>query len=122
MYGHLLRALDDRVTKRAEDALRHFEEGLSAHFSLEEKHTFPAVHGAHPTCESALIALAQEHSVFRSDVERLGSLLSKGDWLGCDQLLDELALRLAQHEGREERLLEEEEEEKKKEEGRLEDR
>jgi len=118
MYGHLLRALDERVTTRAQDALRHFEEGLSAHFSLEEKHTFPAVHGAHPRCESELIALAQEHRVFLGEVERLAGLLGKDDWLACDQLLDELALRLARHEGREERLLEDNESEAKESEPR----
>jgi len=110
MYANLLRALDARTAQRAQEALRHLDEGLTAHFALEEKHTFPAMHGAHPECEQELISLAQEHEVFRGDVARLAGLLAKGDWLGCDALLDRMVLRLAQHEGREERLLEQNDE------------
>jgi len=106
MYELLLRKVDRGIAEPVREVFRSFEQALDAHFHLEEEHTFPAVRGLHPKLDAALASLVREHGAFRRDLETLRSLLDRGELGAFGDPLDALALRLAEHEGREEQLLE----------------
>jgi hypothetical protein len=103
-YGLVADALDGGRDRRARSEFLRFHDALDAHFTMEDRIHFPALHGLRPELDEELAALVQEHHAFRSDLEEMARLLEAQDLEACRTRLDAFVTRLAAHEGREERI------------------
>ncbi|MDJ0789048.1 MAG: hemerythrin domain-containing protein [Myxococcota bacterium] len=86
------------------DAFSRYEEALHAHFSMEERMAFPAMHGLRPDLGPDLEALVREHGRVCDDLVALGRSIEEG---GNDLMpkLEAIAAFLDRHEAREEGLV-----------------
>lgn len=91
------------MAKSRSEFLR-FHDALEAHFTVEERIHFPALHGLRPELDSDLTGLVEEHKRFRATLEQLADLLEKKELARCSEELDQFVMDLAAHEGREERM------------------
>lgn len=84
--------------------LTRMREGLTAHFELEEKVLFPALHGLDPATMPEIEQLERDHGLF---LDGWGALLGRelSESALAPAHLKALRERLAAHELREERLL-----------------
>ncbi len=90
---------------RAREAFDHLRDALEAHFDVEERTHFPAIHGLSPETDEQLAALVREHAELRSTLAELGGLLADGDLAEAGNGLQLLGERLLAHEKIEEQLL-----------------
>lgn len=108
-----LEGLKDQVASEMsgaslKDARASFElyaEALEAHFAVEERFYFPAIHGLDAELAKAVEALLVEHERFRSQVSDLLGYFVSGDGAACAALLETLVNELAAHERAEERAM-----------------
>ena len=103
--ARLAAALDGGRTSEALAAFQRFADALEAHLSLEDGLYFPALRGLRPALEPELESLAGEHQTLRERLVGLARLVEAGHCDGSAHALERLAGDLADHEGREERLL-----------------
>jgi hypothetical protein len=98
------RALVSGSSESVDAWLARMRDGLAAHFELEEKVLFPALHGLDPARLPELEQLERDHGRFLDD---LGALLGRerSESAPAPAHLKGLRERLAAHELREERLL-----------------
>jgi hypothetical protein len=101
----LAAALDAADAPSARVAYERFASALDAHFALEERFYFPALHSLRPALAADLEALEAEHRALGEGLARLGQLADAGDCPASLALLERFAGELAEHEGREEGLL-----------------
>jgi hypothetical protein len=103
-YEALLKSLfHENVAKSRSEFLR-FHDALDAHFTVEERIHFPALHGLRPELDDELASLVEEHKAFRSTLDHLAGLLEAKELARCSEELDGFVIDLAAHEGREERM------------------
>jgi len=105
---HLLvvRALDDCAVHSARQGFERFQEALRAHFEVEERIYFPALHGLLPELGEQIGALLEEHDAISAELPRLRLLLGAGEIELSRERLGVLAKLLSNHESREEGLIE----------------
>jgi hemerythrin-like domain-containing protein len=89
----------------AREAFLHFQDALEAHFEVEERTHFPALHGLAPATDEQLAALVREHVEFREILAGLARAVEAGKLDETGRGLKELGDKLAAHEQLEERLL-----------------
>ena len=73
-YGLVAEAVRGGAPAEARDAFRHFHDALEAHFAVEERTHFPALHGMDPETDGELAALVREHHEFRRRLAALEEL------------------------------------------------
>jgi len=101
----VLRVLQRGTPAEARDALDAYRGALAAHFELEERLHFPALHGLRPELAPAIEALVADHARLRADLEALGARVGT---VARDAVTDGFracAAQLLDHEQREEALL-----------------
>jgi hypothetical protein len=103
-YGMVLTALEAGAPERARAEFLRFHDALDAHFTMEDRIHFPALHGLRPELDAELQDLVEEHNHFREELDTMARLLEARDLAGCGNRLDGFVTRLAAHEGREERM------------------
>jgi len=98
------RALPSGSRESVELWLTRMRDGLAAHFELEEKVVFPALHGLDPATMREIEQLERDHRRF---LDGWGALLGRepSDGAIAPANLKELLELLAAHEVREEQLL-----------------
>jgi len=98
-------ALRDAVARAAgaAPACAHYRDALFAHFELEERLFFPALHGFDRSSETSLIALQDAHTALRRELEQLQEHISQGAD-GVAPALTQLFVHLHDHEQREQAL------------------
>ncbi|MBW2316738.1 MAG: hemerythrin domain-containing protein [Deltaproteobacteria bacterium] len=103
-YEALLKSLfHENVAKSRSEFLR-FHDALEAHFTVEERIHFPALHGLRPELDAELVSLVEEHKSFRSTLDHLAALLERKELARCSDELDGFVTDIVAHEGREERM------------------
>lgn len=103
-YEMLLKSLSRENASKARSEFLRFHDALEAHFTVEERIHFPALHGLRPELDDELAGLVEDHKTFRATLERLASLLEQKELARCSDELDRFVVDLAAHEGREERM------------------
>ncbi len=106
LYGTLARALAKGDECEAQAQLAQFCDVLAAQFSLEEDVFFPALARLLPGMRGRIVDLAREHDRFREELEQIQKRLGATEREGAKARFDRLAAELAEHDGREERLVE----------------
>jgi iron-sulfur cluster repair protein YtfE (RIC family) len=89
-----------------ETAVFQLQGALNAHFAVEEKVVFPALHGLHPEHADKLLALERDHERLREDVDRLALAIVASDMTTAQKVLEDFDAALRAHERSEERILE----------------
>jgi len=89
----------------AREAFHHFRDALEAHFEVEERTHFPALHGLAPATDEQLATLVREHVEYREILARLARAVEAAKLDEAGRGLKELGDKLAAHEELEERLL-----------------
>lgn len=92
--------------RRARSEFVRFQDALEAHFQVEERIHFPAVHGFRPELDAELAELVEEHRGFRAQLSQIARYFEAEDLERSAAALDDLVVDLAAHEGREERMIE----------------
>lgn len=103
-YGMVLSALEAGAPERSRAEFLRFHDALEAHFTMEDRIHFPALHGLRPELDAELQALVEEHQAFRSELDAMARLLEARDLAAFGRRLDAFVTRLAAHEAREERM------------------
>ena len=103
-YGRLLASLTQGRVVRVRSEFLRFQDALEAHFTVEERIHFPALHGLRPELDAALTELVYEHRHFREQLGRISELVEHGRLEEAGRDLDRLIVGLAAHETREERM------------------
>lgn len=86
-------------------ALAQLIEALDVHFQQEDDLYYPAVASHRPDLAPRLKAISAGHGVFRDDVERVRSLLERGEIDAARRSFESLARAFEQHETVEEQIL-----------------
>jgi len=111
-HHHLSQALDslseavDRADR--ERALAWFDrlhDAVEAHFALEDRVIFPALHGLRSDRGDELVALSEEHERFLAELWRIRERVEAGDFPPGAKTLAMLRVALRSHESREEKLV-----------------
>ena len=105
-YGMVVASLLRGNAKRARSEFLRLHDALEAHFTVEERMHFPALHGLRPELDDELAALVEEHKVFRKTLQSIAATLQQGDLDAGGDALDRFVVELAAHEGREEQMAE----------------
>jgi hemerythrin len=105
LYADLRRELARSARHNAFVCFGRFRDALEAHFEVEDRLYFPAVHGFHPHEEPLLSELAREHETFRKELATIGRLLEAHEHEESEELLARLVARLILHEQKEDALL-----------------
>ena len=95
-----------RQRRDRETAVFRLQGALNAHFAVEEKIVFPALHGLHSELADKLRALERDHERLREDVDRLALAIVVSDITTARKALEEFDAALSDHERSEERILE----------------
>lgn len=111
-HGHLAQALGAlaeavRLGDQAR-SLGHFDrlhDAVEAHFALEDRVIFPALHGLHPGRGDELSALSEDHERFLAELWRVRERVEAEDFPPGAKALEMLRVALRTHESREERLV-----------------
>jgi hypothetical protein len=98
------RALTEREGPDACSALGQYSEAIAAHFALEDRFFFPALHGLHPELMGDLDRLVSEHGRLADSLGRIQRLADGGDLVGAQSAFERFAITLHVHEGREEEV------------------
>lgn len=80
-------------------------EALEAHFRVEERVFFPAVHGQGGALGQDVEALVREHQSLRQRIGTVRSHFAASNGLACAITLDKLIQELQRHEREEERVM-----------------
>jgi len=105
-YQMVVQSLSNGPAARARAEFLRFHDALDAHFTVEERIHFPALHGLRPDLDRELAELVEDHRAFRQQLEAMARQLEVGDLAGCSAQLDRFVVELASHEGREEQMAE----------------
>jgi hypothetical protein len=103
--GRLGAAIASGEQLDARDAFVRFRHAIGAHFELEDRVFFPALHGLHPEEQQALEALSREHAGLLAALQRLTPLLEQAALEGFGSAFDAFQRDLAQHEMQEEGIV-----------------
>lgn len=96
----------ERGTRRdAGSALARFETALAAHFELEQRSFFPALHGLSRSRSAELEALEREHEGFLAELRALAADVERVDATASRAVFERQLAALRDHEQREERLV-----------------
>jgi hypothetical protein len=98
-------ALDRGSLSEARAALERYEGALTAHFELENRVFFPALHGLVPRRAHELEVLEQEHVQLSAALGRVRSALEQAPADGSRAAMKAFLDSLRGHEQREERLV-----------------
>jgi hypothetical protein len=98
-------AIASREELEARDALVRFRHAIGAHFELEDRVFFPALHGLHPEEQPALEALSRDHLGLLAALQRLSPLLEEAAFESFGDGFDAFQRDLAQHERQEEGIV-----------------
>lgn len=101
----LTRALQRNAQEEAQTAFDRYREAIEAHFDLEERLFFPALHGLHPDRAEDLDALSREHERFLHEMGEIYESLCECKLSECAEAVDGFLSALTGHERREERLV-----------------
>lgn len=104
-FTHVMSALKSGSLQATRAWFIRFRDALEAHLSLEDKVFFPAFRGLRPELAEALTGLFDEHERFRVWLDQLHDLLAVGSAEAFATQFDDLAVRLSEHERREEEIL-----------------
>ena len=99
----VLDSLSAGQARRARSEFLRLHDALEAHFVVEERMHFPALHGLRPDLDAELAEFVEEHKTFRTALDAIASTLERRDLARAGKALDQLVARLAAHEGREEK-------------------
>jgi hypothetical protein len=105
-YEMVVASLSRGQAARARAEFLRFHDALDAHFTVEERIHFPALHGFRPELDRELAELVEQHRAFRGTLDALARHLEEGRLDQCAEQLDRFVVELAAHEGREERMAE----------------
>ena len=105
LYAELHREIVRGARHNAFVRFGRFRDALEAHFEVEDRVYFPAVHGFHPAEAALLDELAREHEGFRRELIRIDRLLEAHEPEESSELLAGLVSRLVVHEQKEDALL-----------------
>lgn len=105
LYRDVARELERHARHRAFVCFGRLRDALEAHFDVEDRVYFPAVHGFRPEYASLLDALSQDHVRFRKELFGIHRLLEANELEESQRMLDQLVEELQAHEGREDALL-----------------
>jgi transposase len=105
IYGRVEAAIAKGAFPEAREALGRFRDAWEAHTSLEDGFYFPALRGLRPAVGAQLEALSAEHARSMQQLAELEALVEKQDGAALEAALERFVAHLADHEGREERLL-----------------
>jgi hypothetical protein len=105
-YGMVVESLSRGQAARARAEFLRFHDALDAHFTVEERIHFPALHGFRPELDAELAELVEQHRAFRGTLDAMARELDQGGLARCAEQLDRFVVELAAHEGREERMAE----------------
>jgi hypothetical protein len=86
------------------DAFVRYRHAIGAHFELEDRVFFPALHGLHPA-EQELEALGRDHAEMLAELQRASPLLEAPGLAAFDAAFAAFRRGFASHERREEALL-----------------
>ncbi len=103
-YAMAAEAMNGSDARLAREAFSHLRDALVAHFEVEERTHFPAIHGLSPATDSRLAGLVREHGEFREQLARLEEALIVSDLATATRELEALARALSAHEKVEEEL------------------
>lgn len=105
LYEALRRDLERRARHTACISFGRFRDALEAHFEIEDRVYFPAVHGLCPEHRGLLDRLSSDHVVFCEELVSIQRLLESDELDESEQRLVELISGLRGHERREDGLL-----------------
>lgn len=105
LYADVRRELDRRARHNAFVCFGRLQDALEAHFEVEDRVYFPAVHGFRPEHAPLLDSLSADHEVFRTELLAIHRLLDAHELDESQRLLDGLVSRLVEHEQKEDALL-----------------
>ncbi len=105
-YERVIHFLTGGDAARARAEFLRLCDALEAHFTVEERMHFPALHGLRPELDAELAGLVEEHKAFRSALEAITGHLQGSELGRASAALDRLVVDLAAHEGREEKMAE----------------
>jgi hemerythrin-like domain-containing protein len=105
IYGRVEAAIAKGAFPEAREALGRFRDAWEAHTSLEDGFYFPALRGLRPAVGAQLEALSAEHARSMQQLAELEALVEQQDRAALEAALERFVAHLADHEGREERLL-----------------
>jgi iron-sulfur cluster repair protein YtfE (RIC family) len=97
-------AIGERALPRMKELMTRYSGALDAHFSLEERVFFPALHGLHPERGEELERLSQAHRSFEAVIDRLRRSLDSADLDGFGSGFRRMIADMDRHEQHEERL------------------
>ncbi len=99
-------ALRQGQRRDCETAVFRLQGALNAHFAVEERIIFPALHSLHSELADKVLALERDHERFREDVDRLALAIAASEITTAQRALEEFDAALGAHERFEERILE----------------
>ena len=99
-------ALERGQRRDCETAVFRLQGALNAHFAVEERVIFPALHGLHPELADQILALVRDHERLHEDVDQLALAIVASDITEAQRALEEFDAALTAHERVEERILE----------------
>jgi hemerythrin-like domain-containing protein len=105
IYGRVEAAIAKGAFPEAREALGRFRDAWEAHTSLEDGFYFPALRGLRPAVGTQLEMLSTEHERLVQELAEIQALVEKEDQAALQAALERFVAHLADHEGREERLL-----------------
>ena len=105
LFGGVFQALDRGGIHLATEAFGRFCDALEAHFEVEERMYFPALHGLLPEIRGELSRLVERHGTMRRDLVAIRMLFTGGDRESVCPRLEKLAVDISRHEADEEHLL-----------------
>jgi iron-sulfur cluster repair protein YtfE (RIC family) len=101
----VLRVLERGTPGEAREALRAYQGSLDAHFELEERIHFPALHGLRPELGERIAALVVDHGRLRRALDELADRVGSVPRDAVTAGFRDVTLQLGEHEQREETLL-----------------
>ena len=105
LYAELHREMVRGARHNAFVRFGRFRDALEAHFEVEDRVYFPAVHGFHPAEAPLLDELGRDHEAFRRDLIRIDRLLEAHELEESSEQLAGVISRLVVHEQKEDALL-----------------
>jgi len=87
------------------EALKELREALETHFDQEDRLYYPAIWALRPDLEPQLRTLVDAHGEFLAQLDRLGTLLDRGERAEASSVFDYLSAVFKRHEDAEEAAL-----------------
>jgi hypothetical protein len=105
LRGEIAAALERGAALDVGNAFQRFEVALAAHFELEQRSFFPALHGLARSRTPELEALEREHAGFLAGLRALAADVGRVDAGATRAAFERQLAALRDHELREERLV-----------------